>query len=82
MRDAGGDQRRPASSAAADINADAAVHGQKTPRKNAEIVLENLPPLLLRKVIVVLAERRPFLAEALRNLGINVIVHMERPEAP
>ncbi len=74
VRDAWRNQHRPASGAATDVDTDAAARRQQVPGKDAEIIVENLLALLLRKMVLVLPERRPFLAEAARDLRIDVVV--------
>src|ERR1700683_4628897 len=78
-------QHRPAARTAADIDSNA-VRRQQVPRKNAEIIVENLLPLLWRQVIRILPERRPFAAESARDLWIEVIVgaslHVCSPRRP
>src|SRR5438105_12832619 len=74
MFDARCNQHRPAPAAATDIKADTTAGGQKTPRKNAEIIVEYCLSLLLREMILVLPEARPFAPETTRNPQVDVVV--------
>jgi hypothetical protein len=67
-------QHRPAPAAATDVEADAAARGQKTPWKNAEIIVEYCLSLLLREMILVLVEARPLAPETTRNPQIEIII--------
>ena len=74
MGDARRHQHRPAPGAATDIDAGAAAGRQDRPRENAEIIVENIAALLVREMIFVLAEGRPFLAETAGDPLIDIII--------
>src|SRR5271163_2144707 len=74
LRNARRHECRPSSGPATDVDTDATVRRQQMPRENAEIIIEYLPALLRRQVILVLPECRPFVAESARNPRVEVIV--------
>ena len=71
------DQQRPASRTTADVQSDTAAGRQQIPGKDAEIIVEDRPALLVRKMIRVLTEGRPFPAETARHLNAEVIVRAD-----